>query len=183
MKKKWILCTFSMFLLFGATTTMAKGAHNGLRASAQLAISDVSGLDTGLAMVLTGIFPVPEVHPEFTVEGEFTTTISNPENSQTTPFGTISEELSYYTLAGYGVFNHPVTPTITLKGRVGLLYESLKAKVNYLGARSTSTDTNLKVSFGVGAVFDIQKQVDIIAEYTVIESDISHLSAGVQWNF
>jgi len=184
MKKKWITSACSIVLLTGMTTALAaEGMNNGVKASAQLAISNVSGLNDGMALVLTGIFPMPDVHPEFTVEGEFTTTINKPDNSQSTPFGKFTEELSYYTLAGYGVWNHKATPTVTLKGRIGLLYESLEAKVKYLGLSDTATDTNVEVSYGVGAVFDIKKSVDVIVEYTVIESDISHLGAGVQWYF
>ena len=127
---------------------------------------------------------MPEVHPEFTVEGEFTTTIQNPDDSYNFPFvGKVSAELSYYTLAGYGVWNHKATPTVTFKARIGLLYESLEEKIKGFGYSDSATDTNIEVSYGFGAVFDIKKSVDIIAEYTVIESDISHLSAGVQWYF
>jgi len=183
MKNRIITGACGILLLLGMTSAMAAGTVNGVRGGAQLAFSDVSGLNTGLAAVLTGIFPMPEVHPEFTVEGEFTTTVNNPDDSQSSPFGKISVELSYYTLAGYGVWNHKVTPTVTFKARVGLLYENLKEKSTVFGFSSTNTDTNIEVSYGVGAVFDIKKNFDIIAEYTVIENDISHLGAGVQWYF
>ena len=183
MKNRWIAGACSLALILGMNSAMAENSNSGTRMGAQLAIADADGLDTGLALVLTGIFPMPQVHPAFTVEAEFTTTVSNPEDSQSTPFGTISAELSYFTLAGYGVWNHPVSPTIKLKGRIGLLYESLEVDFKSPFGNGSDDDTDIGLSYGFGAVFDIKQSIDIIAEYTVIESDISHISAGVQWSF
>jgi len=160
-----------------AGTVQAQGQSY---ANAQLAIANVDGFDDGIALVGTYGVHLPQVHPNFSVEGEFTTTVSNPE---TNTWGN-KLEISYYTLAAYAVFTQPLTPQLSVYGRAGMLYEDVTADAYIPGfgtVSSSATDTGL--SFGVGGNFSLSKQMDITAGLTVIESDINHLSAGLRFNF
>lgn len=156
----------------------AQGAQGNMYGSVQLAISDVDGFDNGLALVLNGGMDLsPQQRGGFAVEGEITTTISEPEIQ----VGNASAELSYFTLAGYGVYAVPVDENFGVRGRFGLLYENLD--VDTVGPVDVDDDDDFSPSFGVGATYRFSQNLSGIAEYTYIEEDINHFSAGVQMSF
>ena len=141
--------------------------------NAQLVIPSVDGFSGGMGLALGYEAPMPDVNPNFSVEGEFTTTISSPD---TTIFGT-TIELSYYTLAAYAKYNHEVNPGLDIYGRAGLIYESVELS----GGGGSASDTDTGLSFGFGMNYEINEQMDFTAGYTIIESDINHLSAGIKY--
>jgi hypothetical protein len=149
--------------------------------SAQLGISDVDGFDNGLVLVLNGGMGLtPERRGGFSVEGEITTTISEPEIKVSNG----SADLSYYTIAGYGVYTIPATQNFDVRARLGLLYENLDVNTSgQLSGVSIDDGDDFSPSFGVGASYRITKTLSGIAEYTYIEQDINHFSAGVQIRF
>lgn len=149
---------------------------------AQLAIADVDGMDNGLALALSYGQALPNVHRNFSVEGEFTTTISDPDDTYTIAGVTYRADLSYYTLAAYGVYNHPLNPKLDLYGRVGLLYESVDVSVrDSLGGSASGSDDDLGISLGAGIDYSFSPQMDLTAGVTIIESDINHISAGIKY--
>ena len=153
--------------------------------NAQLVIPSVDGMSGGMGIALGYEMPMPDVNPNFSVEGEFTTTISSPDDSYSDAFGTLTLEASYYTLAAYAKYNHPVNEQLDVFGRVGLLYESVEAKVSgtgfYSAAAGSASETDTGLSFGFGMNYEINQQMDFTAGYTIIESDINHLSAGIKY--
>lgn len=157
--------------------TSASQAEPGDYLNLQLGISDVDGFDEGLVAIGTFGRPVPNVHKNFSVEGEITTTIADPD---TTIAGT-AVEVSYFTLGGYGVYSHPVGQYMTLRGRAGLIYYD--TDVSIAGPGVVGSDDGFDLSVGFGITYDLNQKMDLIAEYTIIESDISHLSAGIQYHF
>ena len=148
-------------------------AESGDYVNAQLAIADVDGFSDGLAVVASYGIPMRDVHKNFSVEGEFTFTLIDPDRP--------GIEVSYFTLAGYGVYTHPVDDNFKLRGRLGLLYEDVD--VTLPGTGISASDGDIGLSFGFGVTYKLDKQMNLIAEYTIIESDISHLSAGIQYRF
>lgn len=145
---------------------------------AQLAISDVDGYDNGLALVVSaGMNLNPERRGGFGIEGELTTTLSKPE----VKVSNASAELSYFTIAGYGVYAVPVDQNFGVRGRLGLLYENLNSDT--LGPISGKDGDDFSGSFGIGATYRFTHNLNGIAEYTYIEKDINHLSAGIQLRF
>ncbi len=152
-------------------------AQDGNYMNLQLGISDVDGFDTGFVAIGTYGMHLPKVHENFSVEGEITNTIDDPN----TTVGGTSVDISYYTLGAYAVYAFPVSDSIKLRGRAGLLYYD--ASVSATGAGIKASDDGIELTFGIGATFNLNKKMDIIAEYTHIESDISHLSAGIQYHF
>ena len=145
--------------------------------NAQLAIADVDGYDEGIAGVVTYGMPLPQVHRNFFVEGEFTMTLADPD----AVINGTSVEISYFTLGAYAVYAHPLSDSVKLRGRAGLLYYDTDVSTTGSGIRAS--DDGLELTYGIGATFNVAQNMDVIAEYTVIESDISHISAGVQYRF
>lgn len=154
-------------------------------ASLQLGMSDVTGLNNGSALIGTLGIPMPHVGPHFSFEGEFTKALGKPEVSYVDWFGDrISTEVDYWTLGGYGVLAIPLNNQFSLRGRIGLLYESLDVQFRDTGwapGNFTVSDSDLGLSYGFGLTYKTSSTMKFIAEYTQIESDISHLSAGVQF--
>lgn len=143
----------------------------------QLGISDVDGFDEGFAAIGTFGRPVPHIHQNFSVEGEVTTTIADPDRSVA---GT-SIEVSYFTLGAYGVYSHPLNQYASLRGRAGLVYYDTDVSTTVPGVQGS--DDGIELSVGFGVTYNLNKRMDLIAEYTIIESDIAHLSAGIQYQF
>ena len=172
MNKLRILIATSMLAMVGSVNAAGNDYLN-----AQLAIADVDGYDEGIAGVVTYGMPLPQVHQNFFVEGEFTSTLADPD----AVIGGTSVEASYYTLGAYAVYAHPISDDIKLRGRAGLLYYDLDVSASGSGIRAS--DDGFELTFGVGATFNVATDLNVIAEYTVIEDDITHLSAGVQYHF
>lgn len=167
-------------LLAGCLAFASAQARDEQYAKAQLAIADVDGFSDGLALVGTYGMKLPQVHPQFSVEGEITTTISDPDTS----VAGNTLEVSYYTLAAYAVYTHPVTDRVDLFGRGGLLYEDVSVDYYHpLLGKYSDSETDLGLSFGVGTNVALKENLDFTAALTIIESDINHLSAGVHFRF
>lgn len=141
--------------------------------NAQGALADVDGFDSGIGGILTYGLRVPEMHKNFSVEGEFTTTLVEPEGKF---FGS-TYEASYFTLAGYGVYTHTLNEKFQVRGRVGLLYEDVEVS----SPVSSRSDDDFGLSFGVGLTVGLSNTSRFIVEYTIIDSDINHISAGMQF--
>lgn len=169
MKSLKILSTAGL-LAFAVNAYAQPGDYMNL----QLGISDVDGFSEGIAAIATLGRPVPDVHENFSVEGEFTTTIVDPD---TTIAGT-DIDVSYFTLGAYGVYSHPLDPYTTLRGRAGLVYYDTDVSGGLRGS-----DDGLDLSVGFGLTYSLNKKMNLMAEYTIVESDIAHLSAGIQYRF
>jgi len=139
----------------------------------QGALADVDGYDSGIAGVATYGVRVPELHKNFAVEGEFAMTFIEPEGKVA---GT-TYEVSYYTLGAYGVYAHPLSEKFHVRGRLGVLYEDVEVNTA-AGGRS---EDDFELSYGFGFTAAMGKSTRVILEYTVIESDINHISAGLQF--
>ncbi len=150
--------------------------------NAQIVLPSVSGFSGGTGIALGYEMPMPDVTPNFSIEGELTKSISSPAAS--------GFEYSYYTLAAYAKYSHPVNAKLEVFGRAGLLYESVEYDVqscNFVfpvglvcGTQSVSkTDTGL--SLGGGINYKLNPQMDFTAGYTIIASDLNHVSAGIKF--
>lgn len=147
---------------------------------AQLAIADVSGaFDSGIAFVGTFGMPLPQVNPNVAFEAELTKSIANPEYN----WGGSTLELDYYTLGGYGVYNIPASEQINFRVRVGLAYEHITVDYPTWTGTSSVSDSEIGLSVGAGITVKLQSNMNFIAEYTNLDSDIDHLSAGLQFKF
>ncbi|MDH5409673.1 MAG: hypothetical protein OEY00_13760, partial [Gammaproteobacteria bacterium] len=89
MKIKALFSTFivSLFMLVGAS---AQAQPFDSYVNAQAAMSDVDRFDNGVSAVVTYGHRVPEVAKRFSVEGEFTSSVVEPERS--------GANISYWTM-------------------------------------------------------------------------------------
>lgn len=166
-------------LLSAALILASPAAVAGQYLSAQLALADVSNhsmLGSGLSFVGTYGVEMPKTNEYLAFEAEFTKSISDPDYH--TP--TYHAEFDYYTLAGYGVMTFPTTEKFSLRARAGLLYENWEYRENQKVKKS---DTDIEPSIGGGGIYRLSPRTNLIAEITIIEGDIIHLSAGAQLRF
>lgn len=168
MKTLRLLSAASLLVMAGASY-----AEPGDYLNLQIGISDVDGFDSGLTAIGTFGRLVPDVNENFSVEGEFTTTLVDPDAPNV--------DISYFTLGIYGVYSLPLNPYANLRGRAGLLYYETNVSGSSPGTQGS--DDGIDLSVGFGFTYNLNTQMDLIAEYTIIESDISHLSAGIQYRF
>lgn len=159
-----VIMTLAVFCL-GITSVQAESFNRYI--SAQAALADVDNSDNGVAAVMTYGARVPEISKRFFVEGEFTTTIVDPE-----PPGS---EISYYTLGAYAAYIPMVTDTMGLRLRAGLIYQDISI------SGSGKSDDGIEASFGFGAIFNLGKTTNLIVEYTIHDAEIAHISAGIQF--
>ena len=156
--------------------------------NAQLVLPDVDQMSGGMGIAIGYEVPMPDVNPNFSVEGEFTTTISSPDRSESVFGTTITGEVSYFTLAAYAKYNHPVNEQLDVFGRAGLLYSNSEVSYSCSGTfcgsipmPGSDSETDTGLSFGFGMNYGINEQMDFTAGYTVITDDATHLSAGIKY--
>lgn len=171
-------CAITTAGLFQTTTARAD-IYNEQYLGIQAAIVNVTNhtnLSDGVSVVGTYGVVIPQIHDYFSVELEYTQSVDNPEHN--TP--TSHTEFEYYTVAGYAVMTVPIHERISLRGRAGALYEHWEYRNNLTGQQEHS-DSDL--SIGGGAIYKLNTDMNLIAEITIIESDIVHASAGMQFKF
>lgn len=106
------------------------------------------------------------ITPEVTVEGEVNLGISGGKSDL--------GDYDIWTVAGYGVYRHPISDTAYLKGKLGLLHENVKVQ------SASASDSGFAGGFGFG--FKIAKTL-IELEATIIDKDIIFYSAGLNYAF
>ena len=154
--------------------------------NAQLAATDISGMNTGLALMVGYEHPIPALHENFSVEGELSTTIMNPENTYAIGLATYKEELSYYTAGVYAKYSHPINQDFSVFGRLGVHYENITYKRSF--NNYSETKTALGRNLGLGADYNLTPKMAVTAGATLIDtdvnfysSDIKHISVGVKF--
>ena len=178
---KKILSTVAAAALL-ATSSFALDT-NKMYGGASLAIeSGPSGMDSGMALILNGGLPVMKAGKAgpgtVGVEGEFTYSIVPPSvEYQTGWTSTTSVDYTYMTLAAYGVYTYDINNQFFVKPRVGLIYRSVDTD-------GFGSDSEMGLAMGVQGGYKLNKQMDIVFGYNMLDgSDLTHLSAGVQYRF
>jgi hypothetical protein len=152
----------------------------------QLAATDISGFNSGL--VLTGGYehPLPALHENISIEGELSATLASPEHTYSVMGKSYADELSYYTLAAYIKYTHPVNQQLSLYGRAGVHFENITYKDDFFN--SSTTDTGVGRNLGIGADYQLNQKVAFTLGATVLDtdgsnfnSDLKHISAGVKF--
>ena len=181
-----------------ATLTLGTGqaAASDFYANGQLAIANAKNLDNGMALAMTFGMKQDNLLENLAFEAELTTSIDNPSKSYSYSYmggtETYKVEVSYFSLGAYGVYSFPLNDMISLRGRAGLLYLDAEAKSSWSATYGGQTysesakasDSEINLSLGFGAVFNITDQLGVVTEFTMIDgSDLTHLGAGVQFRF
>jgi hypothetical protein len=129
--------------------------------------------DDGAMMGCLVGYDVPDNN--FSVEGEFNTTVSSAEGTRD-DFG----DLDVTTLAFYGVYRS--SGRFYFKGKAGLLYEYLNSSVTGIITIDVEGSA-IALSFGIGGGMRISEKLSAEIEYTSIEADIGYATAGLNWMF
>lgn len=152
-------------------TAPAAAAQNPMYMGGGIAIQSVTNADDGVAGVFRVGAKLDEMTGGFGVEGEITHSLIDPQ------VGPNDRDLTITTLGGYGVYTVPLpNQRVSLRGRLGLVWEELDPE-------GGGSDTEMELSWGLGGEYRHSSTLSSFVEYTRIESDVSHLSAGVQVHF
>lgn len=153
----------------------ARADEKNLYANFQLAYAMSTGYNASPSLVTSIGLPMNSFDTGFAIEAEISTTLTP---ALRTVAGD-SQKLSYSTLAAYGVYLHPLSNDTILRGRLGLLYETLSIVAPLDTVESSATG----VSGGIGLLLRNSPHLDSIVELTVVEAGIVHLNYGVQYRF
>ncbi len=106
------------------------------------------------------------ITPEITAEAEINVGLVGGESDL--------GDYEIWTVAGYGVYRHPITDTDYIKAKIGLLYEDIEV------ASGSASDNG--VAGGLGYGFRVNTTI-IELEATIIDEDIIFYSMGVNYPF
>ncbi|QKT03411.1 outer membrane beta-barrel protein [Ectothiorhodospiraceae bacterium 2226] len=166
MMKKGIFTATALAAM--AVTAAPAAAQQDFYGSLQVGIADfVFTESNGLSAVATLGMPLRQFGDNVAFEAEYSTTLSDPELG--------GFEVSYDTFAGYGVYALPIGEELAIRTRLGLAYERVE-----IGAAS---DSNIAGSGSVGFTYQLQNNLRLIADHTVIGTDIANTTVGVQMSF
>lgn len=134
------------------------------------AVADMENLDDGLSGVLGLGFPLDNVDPNFSIEGELSKSLIDPEHD-----GPGGGDRDYFTLGGFAAYRMPVTDSVALRGRAGLVHLDWED--------NRTADDELGIGLGVGATWRLQGNFDLLGELTIMDTDpdLNHFSVGVQY--
>ena len=156
-----------------AVAALSTSAMADKYASAGLALENLNGYDMGFALVLDGGMTFDDVNVgpgTLAAEGEFTYSMVAPSVS--------GVDASLMTLGAYAAYIFDINKAFYVKPRVGLIYKSLDYGT-WIGSVS-----EIGLALGVGGGYKLNKQMDIYADFNLIDgTDITHLTAGVQYHF
>ncbi|QKT03410.1 outer membrane beta-barrel protein [Ectothiorhodospiraceae bacterium 2226] len=135
-----------------------------------LGIADYSFADSeGIVTVATVGLALPQLGEKFAIEGEMTRTLWRPDTAQ---FGGIS----YTTAGGYGVHALGIGPKLDLRTRIGMTYK----RVDF---GDEIADSSLSGSLSLGLAYELQDGLRLVADHTLIGTDITNTSIGLQYRF
>lgn len=126
-------------------------------------IGSVSG--TGLVAGIN-----KEIQDKISVSAEYMFTLIKP----TKTVGGTEIEFSASSLAGYGVYTHPVNEQVSVYGKAGLALITADATV----AGTTYTDQSLDLTYGFGGTFKIDEKLSASAEYLSLGETDSTKTSG-----
>ena len=178
MKKTYTGLALSITLAMSATAANAEMPIDS--ASAGVAMQSITGLDNGIALVLNAEKKLANVNEKFSVEGEFSYSISPASIGDS---ALVSSEISIMSLAGYGVYSHSINSQLSVHGRIGLLYESVSAEVCITGNCGTGDATDTGLSYGAGVKYNINDKMAVRLDYTIIDADAVNMGVGVSMGF
>jgi len=158
---------------FALDTSKAYGA-------ASVALESANGYDSGFAIILGGGLPVVEagkVGPgTIAVEAELTYSLVSPSVGQW--------EKTAMTVAAYGAYIFDIDKQFFVKPRAGLVYRSYSYTWGASSWGGSGSTSDIGIALGVQGGYKLNKQLDIIVGYNLLDgTDLTHLSAGVQYHF
>ena len=95
-----------------------------------------------------------------------------------------TDELKFWSMGMYGTYLWSFDK-ITIKPRIGFLYESIKSSFNTSNSNPLKpVDKNkLSLSGGIGISYEVTHNTKIYTNYTKLETDIDHITFGAEFKF
>ena len=162
---------FLLTLAVLASMTYAEDtvSDQGLYAGAGIGImaTDDNG-DAGLGLSLRAGVELDDVLEGLGIQAELNKSFSDPENGA-------GRDIDVMTLATYATFDIDIpSSNVTLRPKIGVILPNMKDDID-------SRDVIL--SSGFGMTYEIEDNVRLYADYTVLGQAISNYSAGIEFQF
>ena len=96
----------------------------------------------------------------------------------------ITNDFKFWSMGMYGTYLWTFEK-ITIKPRVGLLYESIKSSFNKSNNNPLAPIDKNKISLsgGIGISYKITNSTKVYTNYTKAETDIDHITFGAEFKF
>ncbi|MDH5376950.1 MAG: porin family protein [Gammaproteobacteria bacterium] len=179
MKNKLLGCGLAMAMASG--TAMAAPPPVDYW-GAGLGFLQVTNLDNGMSLVANAGKAMPDIHKNFSVEGEFTYSLSPASKGDSI----LKIESSLMSLGGYGVYTHEINRELSVRGRAGLNYNSAENKTTGSACGlafvicPSGSESKIELGFGVGASYQVNKGMAATFNYTKMNSDSTMIAFGVK---
>jgi len=134
--------------------------------------------DTGKAVVLNA--GKNNIYDNIGLELESTLQLDKPSAK----IGSTVSKLKFWSMGMYGTYLWKIDD-ITIKPRLGLVYESIKSSFNTSNTNPLkATDTSkVALSGGIGISYNITNKTKLYTNYTKLEDDIDHITFGAEFRF
>ncbi len=170
MKNIRIVAVMAFLCLVVTVNADAQATASPWYGGAKLGLIDVDapfGLDEPVNLGLMVGYDLPQIAPNFSIEGEFTTSVVDGD----TPVG----DWSIVTLAAYGVFK-PQFDKFYLKGKAGISFIDVDFPFG--------SQDEVELGLGFGGGMPISDLGSLELEYTFLElTDASYFSIGYVHRF
>jgi len=139
---------------------------------------DNKKFDTGTALILNA--GKNKLYKNIGMEVEGTLQINKPSAT----INNLTSDLKFWSMGMYGTYLWKID-SITIKPRLGLVYESIKSSFNTDNDNPTQSINKNKVglSAGIGISYKLTEKSKLFTNYTKFEDDIDHLTFGAEFKF
>lgn len=136
--------------------------------------------DKGTALILNA---GKDIYSDMGVELEGVVTLNKPEAK----FNGRTHDIDFWSLGLYGTYIWRINK-LSIKPRLGVVYESIKSTLNIhtnneANMNTKTHKTDLALSGGIGAAYDIGDSYKIYTNYTKYEDDIDQITFGAEYKF
>ena len=114
------------------------------------------------------------------IEAEASVQLKKPKAT----IGGLSSDLKFWSMGMYGTYIWKLSD-LTIKPRVGFVYENIKSAFNTKNTNKTSPVNKSKIALsgGIGLSYKITDKTSLYTNYTKFEDDIEHLTFGAEFKF
>lgn len=161
------------------TASYAEGFFDYIGLGAAMQTVDSPHFDSGTALIVNGGKNV-----YFDLGLEIEGALSVQQLSGKTD-GIEEDGADFWSLGMYSTYIWKLG-NLSIKPRVGLIYEHIDSKMNISDGDNPVPGTEkdeMGISAGIGFAYQISEQYNIYTNYTRIEDDIEHLTFGAEFKF
>lgn len=161
----------------------------GFHASVKVSSFDVSFADDSGVMVVGAIgkaAPVKNTDGRIGLEVELGKSVASAEYEYSNRLYGYKVEADHMVLGGYATYDHAMTDTFFLGGRLGFAYADIDTTVSSYsgGARFSNADdgTSVNFAYGIQAGVIVTPMIVVLVGYTSYDV-VDRIEAGIQYTF